>query len=215
MPIVGTHISRYNGGHLEAKINFGTPSRRRIKTENKKFWIKLPHDIAVYDNNGEYVFGNTVHEVSKAFDKIVSEYYAQTKGKRKVIAYKFSSKHLVDFVPDSSSPGRFSSPYVVRFDKTEYPTQAMELEFNVGYIITIGEKQFYSKDGEDVGPSVGKGTRWGSYSEHKFIDWTKEREAWFVNTYSAMTKLIESCKAVFDLDEKGLALAMNKIKLLK
>lgn len=199
MPKVGKFHWSYKqfSVSLEVDVWFGSYGKRRIDQKDKYFWIKLPEEVAEFNEGNAHVTGTTNEAVIQEFKTVMTNFYDQKQSKRKVIGYKFESE-----IGEQDT-----------YDKGLFRPHEMKLEFVIGTITTIGTKEFFSENKSSQLHALGK-ERWSNYRDYTFINHSPEAEEWFVKTWKGFKEIIKGCRKFFGQSEDKLLQSIQSSNLL-
>jgi hypothetical protein len=239
MPKVSTHTFLYGNATVNTDVFFGTMrdhSDYNLRGE-KVFFIKLSEDAARHYGKS-HIHANTFKDVTEKWEKAITKFMDAERSSKKVIAISVSSIMFEELAEKFGQGQINKDPNNRDYKNTAsgrprlkvhaYPNCRLDLSYHIGYIVTIGEKKFwsyytdneikklpfsYSPDSLDGGSSYGHDRNWGNY---KFIDWTEEREVWIKNMYESFNRVIAQCRTFYNQNVKQIGAIMdNHINLLE
>lgn len=227
MPKIGKYTYRHDEGNilLDFEIWFGTLKHNDdVPWEvqrDKNFYIRLPQILITYYNK-KTIYNKNHDDLEEEFYKMAREYYNQSITKKKVICLQFDWDLFTEEVREQELDRiRFDPKISTRDHYEQVPTIKFKIRYEIGYIVTIGSRRFFSVaesdnltdiEGEDP---EGTQRRYhnSSPTKGKFIDWTPEREAWVTNTYNSFNEMINKCKQFYEQTEEDITKKIDTVGL--
>lgn len=227
MPKVETHTFTHQNSQSDVTtdVYFGKMrDHSDYQLRNKKvFFIKLSAEAAKH-HGFTHVYADTFKEVTEKWEDAMLEFMDAVRSLRKVIAITVSSimfeELAVKFsqvVEHKNYKNNFSRR--PRTNGEAYPLSRLDLAYHIGYIVTVGEKKFWSYfTDEEIAAlpysyypdSLDKRSGSNDWSDYKFIDWSEEREEWIRNMYEGFNKVIAQCRTFYEQGEKQIAQIMDR-----
>lgn len=176
MSSTGTVVSRE-----EVRVNDERFMRLiRYVAKSKEFRIELPQSVALALDKAD-VTAETQDAAVDAFNEACDQAKALKTSRRKVLIVKYKAKTKIgdEWIPplDDAGHSRYS------WNQPDPSENVLELGYQVGEEHTFGDRKEYIVDGK-------KTNLFGD--DHKVIEWTKEREQFFVDVLTRFKFMIKS-----------------------
>lgn len=227
MPKIGKYTYCHDSGNilLDFEIWFGNMKHNDDVPyevyKAKYFYIRLPEAFITYYNQ-RVIYNKNHDDLKDEFAKMAREYYNKSVTKKKVISLVFDWDYFIEEFPEEDENElRFNSQLSTRDHYEQVPEIRFEMKYEIGYIVTIGTRRFFSVaesdnliDIDDREENSNSRRRYNnSYTQSKFIDWTPEREAWVTNTYNSFNEMINKCKQFYEQTEENITKKIDTVGL--
>lgn len=182
-----------------------------------KFSIKgLPEDFTKVTGIYPYGFA-TEAELDSNINKAVSEYKRLKKTERKVIVYKASATGELTMHREN---GRYEGHYTgslpgisKKFDSFGHGAETAS--FGISYHIMIEVDHVNKRQYHPIKNDGSLGFARNLQTKEQVMDWSEEREAFFISIYSSMSEMVLKMSQFIDQEPEEIALLIqNKQKLL-
>lgn len=220
MPKIGKYFYRHDTGNivLEYEILFGCMKHSDDVPyevyKAKHFYIRLPEALITYYKK-RVVYSKNHDDLVAQFDKMARNYYSKSVTKEKVISLKFDWNRFLD-VEELENEDRYNSQLSIRDHYNQVPEIRFSMQYEIGYIVTIGTRKFFSVGESDTLNDIDvddNHSRRRSYDESKFIPWSSEREAWVDNTYNSFNEMINKCREFYEQKEEDITKKIDTVGL--
>lgn len=211
-----------NGQRFTRIVKYGKVSTgySRSKTQIGKFWVELPEEVRVWNDNKNEL-ADTEDLAITAFKDKIEMYYSSVTKKEKLLLLK------IDITARIVKPG--CETYALHSDDDKYfivnsnfsrHSEGKSHEVSVGWgvyeRVAIGNKVQYTwlKIGTNVKEYHINEDSFNHYGIKK-VAWTEEREKWFVSmqqSFDAM--IIKLDKFLKEIDDKKFTALVDSKKLL-
>lgn len=159
----------------------------RYAAKDQKFFAELPHEDAIALNR-EHSEGATMADAIKAWEADLEAAKAIKTSKKKVLIVEYVARTRIGkkSIPPAKNPRSYS--YYDREEVDEHENK-LELSCKIADEHTIGKRKEYYEPTIEKGETEPKQIRVND--DDVVVEWTPEREAFFVDTIGKFKLLIE------------------------